>query len=140
MRILKNKLLCLPLLFVLVAGFVALVLFKPQLPLPVDPRDIILGEWTINQPASYSPLVTIVFSDSKIGVEYVLTSDKGYIAEPFTYMIKDNEIELNNQDTGTLTNVVFKMPDSNTLILTLNGQPITFVRDREDRTYLQNKY
>ncbi len=140
MRIFKNKLLWLLLLFVLVAGFVALIIFKPQLPFPVDPKDIILGEWTTDQPASYSPLVTIVFSDSKIGVEYILTSGRGYMAEPFAYMIKGNEIELNNKDTGTLTNVAFKMPDSNTLILNLNGQPITFIRDREDKTYLQNKY
>ncbi len=139
MKILKNKLLWLSLLFVLVAGFIVLAIFKPQLPFPVDPKDIILGEWTTDQPANYSPLVTIVFSDSKIGVEYILTP-KGYMAEPFTYTIKGNVIELNNKDTGTLTNVVFKMPDSNSLILNLNGQPITFIRDKEDKAYLQNKY
>ena len=97
-----------------------------SIPFPVS------STWTTDQPASYSNLVTLVFTNSTNGVKYELVNNTGYMAEGFAYTILNGKIiQMINYDNST-QKIPFLFQNNNELIIDYNGQNITLQMDYEN--------
>lgn len=133
---------------VLILAFIALVIIHPTLPSTQsnppqqqaneDNRyQTLIGTWTTNKDASYSPLVTFMFEPGQKGIKYELINNS-FMASDFTYKFNGDTIEL--AATGEKPrDFQFQMIDGNTMILIENGKSVTYIRPGI-ATGISNKY
>lgn len=152
----KHFLILISVVVVLGLAFAALIIVKPPLPSSVqrvvssqpffnagskeDGRyENLLGTWITNKDASYSPLATIIFEPEKQGMKYELINNN-FMASDFTYRLNGDTLEMNIANDTEPRNFKFELaPDGNRLVLTENGNAITYARSTI-ATGQENKY
>ncbi len=99
-----------------------------------------IGTWTTDQPLSYSPIVTMVFIDSKSGVKYEMEKT-GVMAIGFDYKVVNHDTLSMTYKDNSQEDVPFKISsDGQSLTLTFDGKPAVFEMDFQNKSNLPNKY